>query len=111
MADRGGFIYSVQISGQGPPYFCAAENLTSSKQLIPISNEWDKGKRGQMFFDYDAKPKNGELLSFTIDVWGCLKNPSEGAVRPASGQPSTIWIDASDWAGNRASAMFPFTMP
>ena len=111
MADRGGFMYRVVVYGNNGVLACKADNMQWSKQLIPISNDWDKGKNGQYLFDYDAKPKNGELLSITIDFWGCLKNPSEGATQPTSGQNATIAIEANDWANNRATIQFPFIMP
>ena len=103
MADRGGFIYSISISFNGPPFVCKAANVQPSKQLIPISNSWDKGRSGQQYFDYDASPKNGELLSLTVDVWGCLKNPVDGATAPSDYSGMTIRLEARDWAGNSAS--------
>jgi hypothetical protein len=107
MADRGGFIYSAAVSFDGPPFWCKANNVVTSKQLIPISNEWDKGKNGQQYFDYDPTPKNGDVLSMTIDVLGCLKNVPDGATAPTSLNNLTVRIEARDWSGNSASAQLP----
>ena len=110
MADRGGFLYSVLIAGQNGIFFCNSKNVTPGKGLVAVTPRWGGGKSSQQYFDRTPKPKNGELLSLTVDVLCCLKNGSTGAKLPASGENFSVELSAEDSVGNRLWARVPLKM-
>lgn len=101
MADRGGFLYSVMLAGRNGIFSCTAKNVKPGKGLVAAMPRWDDGKSSQQYFDYTPKPKNGELLSLTVDALGCMKNGSTGATPPASGETFDLQLSAEDSVGNR----------
>lgn len=110
MADRGGFLYSAMVAGLNGTFNCTAKNVTPGNGLIPVNFRWDGPKFSQQYFDYTPKPKNGELLSLTIDVFGCLENSSNGAKAPASGENIDLEITAEDSVGNRLWVRVPLKL-
>ena len=110
MADRGGFLYSALIAGPNGTFQCTEKNVTPGKGLIPVAFRWGGGQVSQQYFDYSPKPKNGELLSLTLDVFGCLENGSKGTTAPVRGDNIDIEISAEDSVGNRLWVRLPLKM-
>lgn len=117
LIDRGGMFYKVYLmpfGGGGGMYVCQSKDMSAlSSTLVHGQKDAYAGNVG--LFDSEMSPSvNGAKLSVTLNVNGCLSNPSVGVLQgspPTSGQTMSLEISADDSDSNQARSKIYLKLP
>lgn len=118
LLDRGGLEYGFTVRDISNPggegYWCRAEQVTStSPDLVALEpGPGPGGIKVARLFDTNMSPANGGVLSYQVDLNGCLTNPSGGPTSPPpAGATLAVEIESFDSDSNRTRSSVYVKLP